>query len=61
MVIENVKLRELVSKGHKYREPDKINWSVTEKMLLNPLISMLNGGLNGNKLISSISLNGKTG
>ena len=31
MVIENVKLRELVSKCSKYREPIKINWSATEK------------------------------
>ena len=33
MVIENVKLRELVSKGPKYREPNKINWSATDNML----------------------------
>ena len=33
MVIGNVKLRELVSKGHKCREPNKINWSTMEKML----------------------------
>ena len=33
LVMENVKLRELVSKGPKYREPNKINWSATEKML----------------------------
>ena len=33
MVIESVKLRELVSRGPKYREPNKINWSATEKML----------------------------
>ena len=33
MVIEKVKLREFVSIGPKYREPNKINWSATEKML----------------------------
>ena len=33
MVIENMKLRELVSKGSKYREPNKISWSATGKML----------------------------
>ena len=33
MVIENVKLRELVAKGPKYREPSKINWKSTETMV----------------------------
>ena len=33
MVIENVKLRELVSKGPKHRESNKVNWSAIEKML----------------------------
>ena len=33
MAIENVKLRELVSKSPKYQEPNKINWSATEKIL----------------------------
>ena len=33
MVIENVKLRELVAKGPKYREPNKINWQSTETMV----------------------------
>ena len=32
-IIENAKLRELVSKGPKYREPNKINWKVTENMI----------------------------
>ena len=31
MVVEKVKLRELVSNGPKFREPNKINWSATEK------------------------------
>ena len=35
MVIENVKLRELVAKGPKYREPNKINWQSTETMVSN--------------------------
>ena len=33
MVIENVKLRELVAKGPKYREPSKINWQSTQTMV----------------------------
>ena len=35
MVIENVKLRELVAKGPKYRELNKINWQSTETMVSN--------------------------
>ena len=30
---ENAKLRKLVSKGPKYREPNKINWKATENMI----------------------------
>ena len=37
MVIENVKLRELVAKGPKYREPSKINWQSTETMVSNSI------------------------
>ena len=33
-VIENAKLRELVAKGPKYREPNRINWKATETMAL---------------------------
>ena len=33
-VIENAKLRELVAKGPKYREPNRVNWKATETMLL---------------------------
>ena len=33
MVKENVNLREIVSKGPKCRKPNKISYSVTEKML----------------------------
>ena len=31
-VIENAKLRELVAKGPKYREPNRVNWKATETM-----------------------------
>ena len=34
MVIENVKLRELASKGPTYRGPNKISWKSHRKMLL---------------------------
>ena len=37
MVIQNVKLRELVAKGPKYREPNKINWQSTETMISNSI------------------------
>ena len=37
MVIENVKLRELVAKGPKYPEPNKINWQSTETMISNSI------------------------
>ena len=33
MVIENVKLTEIVAKGPKYREPNKINWQSMETMV----------------------------
>ena len=33
-VIENSKLRELVAKGPKYREPSRVNWKATETMFL---------------------------
>ena len=32
--IENAKLRELVDKGPKYREPNMVNWKATETMFL---------------------------
>ena len=32
-IVENAKLRELVSKGTKCREPNKINWKATENMI----------------------------
>ena len=33
-VIEHARLRELVAKGPKYREPDRVNWKATETMFL---------------------------
>ena len=33
-VIENAKLRELVAKGPKYREPNRVNWKATKTMFL---------------------------
>ena len=33
-VIENAKLRELVAKGPKYREPNRVNCKATETMFL---------------------------
>ena len=39
MVIEIAKLRELVAKGPKYKEPNRVDWKATETMF-NPLISM---------------------
>ena len=33
-VIENAKLRELVAKGPKYREPNRVNWKAKETMFL---------------------------
>ena len=32
--IENAKLRELVAKGPKYREPNRVNWKAMETMFL---------------------------
>ena len=37
MVIENVKLRELVAKGPKYREPNRINLQSMETMVSNSI------------------------
>ena len=33
-VIENTKLREIVAKGPKYREPNRVSWKATETMFL---------------------------
>ena len=32
-IIENAKLRDLISKGLRHREPNKINWKATENMI----------------------------
>ena len=37
MLMENVKLRELVAKEQKYREPNKINWKLTKTMILDSI------------------------
>ena len=39
-IIENAKLRELVSKGPKYREPNKINWKATKNMIISESIDL---------------------
>ena len=33
-IIENARLRELVAKGPKYREPNRVNWKATETLFL---------------------------
>ena len=33
-VIEDAKLKELIAKGIKYREPNRVNWKATETMFL---------------------------
>ena len=33
-VLENARLKELVAKGPKYREPNRVNWKATETMFL---------------------------
>ena len=61
MVIENVKLTELVAKGPKYQEPNKINWTLTKTMVLDSIdLYARNSGPNENRYISNIFLNGKT-
>ena len=37
MATENVKLTELVAKGSKYQEPNKINWHSTETIVSNSI------------------------
>ena len=61
MVIENVKLRELVGKGPKYRERNKINWNWTKTMVLNSINLYAEQWSKREQVdISNISLNGKT-
>ena len=60
-VIENAKLRELVAKGPKYREPNRVNWKATETMLLESIdLYAKKNGPKENNWNSNISLNGKT-
>ena len=59
-VIENAKLRELVAKGPKYREPNRSTGKQQKQCFWNPLISMQKIGPKENKWNSNISLNGKT-
>ena len=56
-VIENARLRELVARGAKYREPSRVNWRDTETMFLESI------DLHVKKLVQkrrSRNLNGKT-
>ena len=59
-VIENARLRELVAKRPKYREPNRVNWKATETMFLESIDLYAKNGPKDNKWISNISLNGKT-
>ena len=59
-VTENAKLRELVGKGAKYREPSRVNWKATETMFLESNDFYAKIGPKENKWNSNISLNGKT-
>ena len=59
-VIENAKLRELVAKGPKYREPNGVNWKATETMFLESTDLYAKIGPKENKWNSNVSLNGKT-
>ena len=59
-VIDNAKLRELVAKGSKYREPNRVNWKATETMFLESTDLCAKSGPKENKWNSNISLNGTT-
>ena len=59
-VIENAKLRELVAKGSKYKEPNMVNWKATETMFLEFIYLYAKNWSNENKWNSNTSLNGKT-
>ena len=59
-VIENAKLRELVAKGPKYREPNRSTGKQQKQCFWNPLTSMQKIGPKEDKWNSNISLNGKT-
>ena len=59
-VTEKARLRELVAKGPKYREPNRVNWKATETMFWTLLIFLQKIVPKENKFISNISLNRKT-
>ena len=59
-VIENAKMRELVGKGPKYREPNRVNWKATETMFLESIDLYAKNCSKRDKWNSNISLNGKT-
>ena len=59
-VIDNARLSELVAKGPKYREPNRVNWKATETMFLESIDLYAKIDPKENKWISNISLNGKT-
>ena len=61
-VIENAKLRELVAKGPKYREPKRVRSTGKQQKqcFWNPVISIQKIGPKENMWNSNISLNGKT-
>ena len=48
-VIKNARLRELVAKGPKYREPNRANWKVTETMFLGSIDLYAKNGPKENK------------
>ena len=59
-VTENARLRELVAKGTKYREPNSVNWKPTKTMFWESIDLYAKIDPKENKWISNISLNGKT-
>ena len=59
-VIENAKLRELVAKGPKYREPNRVNWKATETMFLESIDLYAKNWSKREQVELKISLNGKT-
>ena len=59
-VIENVRLKELVAKGPKYREPNMVNWKATETMFLESIDLYANNWSKREQVDLNISLNGKT-
>ena len=59
-VIENAKLRELVAKEPKHREPSRVNWKATGTMFLESTDLYAKIGPKENKWNSNTSLNGET-